>query len=138
MSNTFTTFSWIWYYTNINCFKFVWRLKYILEVKDWIVPFHGLVGEWNGQFIFHRVDIFQHSHEFKTVNICFISLLYKFIIYVNFTMTCTSKFYLNFIFRRDVYLGLELLHDESASPSPRASMRCVQTFNSFCTIKRRR
>ena len=36
------------------------------------------VGEWNGQFIFHRVDIFKSSHEFKTVNICFISLLHKF------------------------------------------------------------
>ena len=36
-----------------------------------------LVGLWNGLFIFHRVNIFQPSHKFKTVNICFISLLHK-------------------------------------------------------------
>ena len=36
------------------------------------------VGKWNGQFIFHQVDVFQPSQEFKAVNICFISLLHKF------------------------------------------------------------
>ena len=25
-----------------------WKLKYIYEVKDEIVPFHKPVGEWNG------------------------------------------------------------------------------------------
>ena len=49
------------YYRTINCF-WVWKLKYIHEVKDWIVPFHQPVGKWNWQFIFHRVGIFQPSH----------------------------------------------------------------------------
>ena len=50
----------------------------------------------NRQLIFHRVDIFQSLHKFKTVNICFISLLHKFHIsynLVNFKMTCTSKWF---------------------------------------------
>ena len=107
----------------------MWRLKYIHEVKDWIVPFHEPVGEWNRQFIFHRVNIFQHSHKLKTVNICFILLLHRFhniihnLCYLSMGFT-TKKYNLfqrvwsSFMMNRRVRV--------------RVSMRCVETFDSFC------
>ena len=64
------------WYTNINCL-WVWRVKCIHSVKDCIALFHKSVGEWNWKFIVQRVDKFQPSHKFKTVNICFILLLHK-------------------------------------------------------------
>ena len=60
------------------CYSSVYKYYLFMSVKNWIVPFHEPVGEWNGLFISHQVDIFQPSHKFKTVNICFISLLQKF------------------------------------------------------------
>ena len=55
---------------NINCSKFVWRLKYIHWVKDELsFSLAYRLVKWKDP-ILHLVDIFQPSHEFRTVTFC--------------------------------------------------------------------
>ena len=114
----------------------MWRLKYIHEVKDWIVPFHKPVGEWNRQFIFQWVGIFQVSHVFETVDICYISLWHKFhnIIfkYVNLKWPLLQKKKKKKNLFRHVILCLKLLSIQSTwQVLAPARIRCLKTFDFF-------
>ena len=76
-----------------------------------------------------RVDIFQQSHEFKTVDICFKSLLHKFddvmhYNYSEFKMTFATK---NLTFFQHDMLWFKALtyHDQMASPGLCAHALCA-------------
>ena len=112
---------------NIN-YLWVWRLKYSLgEILDCSISQAG-IGEGNGQFIFHWVDMFQPSNEY----ICFISLLHKFhdIIYNYLDFKMTFRTTKNF---GVLCCGLKLIPIMiNRRVLACARMRCVQTFDSFC------
>ena len=96
--------------------------------KRWKI---GLAGSWIGRFIFHRVDIFQPSHEFKTVDTCFLSLLHKF-----YNVICNLwKLQNGFYYKQKIsFFGAVVWNAyEPASPNPRKHALCTK-----CTIKQRR